>query len=641
MATRILGPTGSRRRRRALLVSLLLVTCTALLLVGGATATGGIIVLNSPSNFESGDGDMTLGASGNTDWNCFQGTDGFKTLQSGTPAGCAVTSGAVATAADPNGEVQWVNGQKFDTQCPLLNTGSNPPKDEFTNIAQFLEFAPTGSPFPGDLFFYGGAERNSNNGNASGDVEFNQLTATVPGCPASDGVSSAGARTLGDVLVAYDFANGGTQLNFHVLTWITCNSSTLACGTAGGNVGTCLTKTQSPPCWGANVIVPIAGTAFNGEGNQSPIAAADNAIGGDAMGVNQFAEFGVNLTLALTGKHASEGGQLPCFPQQVWESRSSASSFTSNPQDIEFQHTSTCGNITIIKNTLNGAGTRSGVNQNFSYTSTGGLSPSSFTLNDATGSDVKCPPVAPATTCNKQVYANQSVGAYTVTEGANPTNFTFVSLTCKNNGVTDPNAVSGKVATINLAPGDDWVCTYVNQQQLGAIKITKNSTKAGAAALPGGKFQICTNNGPYTVANPCAAPTGVTNPVTTGNDGTVCVGSLAFADYFVTETQAPTGYKIDDTTTHTVTVDNNASCSDATFVGESFSANDTPLSKIYLGWHSLAGIGVTTATIQCTGEASASTFTDGGAPPAITKTLGDGSSTLTPGSYQCTVIIDP
>jgi hypothetical protein len=50
---------------------------------------------------------------------------------------------------------------------------------------------------------------------------------------------------------------------------------------------------------------------------------------------------------------------------------------------------------------------------------------------------------------------------------------------------------------------------------------------------------------------------------------------------------------------------------------------------------------VTTATIQCTGEASASAFTDGGAPPAITKTLGDGSTSLTPGTYSCAVVIDP
>src|SRR5215475_11221838 len=38
MATRVLGPTGSRRRRRFLWVSLLLVACTAFLMVGSAQA---------------------------------------------------------------------------------------------------------------------------------------------------------------------------------------------------------------------------------------------------------------------------------------------------------------------------------------------------------------------------------------------------------------------------------------------------------------------------------------------------------------------------------------------------------------------------------------------------------------------------
>jgi hypothetical protein len=38
MATRVLGPTGSRRRRRFRFVSLLLVACTALFLAGSAQA---------------------------------------------------------------------------------------------------------------------------------------------------------------------------------------------------------------------------------------------------------------------------------------------------------------------------------------------------------------------------------------------------------------------------------------------------------------------------------------------------------------------------------------------------------------------------------------------------------------------------
>src|SRR5262249_14117021 len=162
---------------------------------------------------------------------------------------------------DPAGEVQWVGGQKFDTQCPALNTGNNPPKDEFTDISEFTEFSNSG-PTAGDLFFYGSAIRSSANGNTSGDVEVNQQ--------AGDGTTTAGCRTAGDRLIAYDFLNGGTSLNFHVLTWIDSGHPN-----GGGNTGTCLVKSDNMPCWGANVLTVDAST-FDGEANQAAIAAADN-----------------------------------------------------------------------------------------------------------------------------------------------------------------------------------------------------------------------------------------------------------------------------------------------------------------------------------------------------------------------------
>lgn len=119
------------------------------------------------------------------------------------------------------------------------------------------------------------------------------------------------------------------MLNFHALTWITPDNPT-----AGGNNGVCEIGNHSPPCWGANVITSGSGITVGGCGttgndvegcsNQSAIAAGDNGIDNTALVPQQFAEFGVNLTkaLGLTGCNA--------FPQEVWESRSSGSSFTSN-----------------------------------------------------------------------------------------------------------------------------------------------------------------------------------------------------------------------------------------------------------------------------------------------------------------------
>jgi len=54
---------------------------------------------------------------------------------------------------------------------------------------------------------------------------------------------------------------------------------------------------------------------------------------------------------------------------------------------------------------------------------------------------------------------------YHVTEGADPPGFTFESLSCTG-GTT---STSGKTATINLAPDDQVVCTYVNQQNTATL----------------------------------------------------------------------------------------------------------------------------------------------------------------------------
>ena len=521
-----------RRTRRGWYAGVTLVAAAffAVFFVAGAGAVSG-----SPSGFESADGDMVLTSlDGNhTDWNCFVGSDNF---QPGTPnPNCKRTTGAVHVAADAAGEVQWVPGQKFDTQCPALNNGNNPPKDEFTDLTEFDEVAGNG-----DLFFYGSAIRSSANGNTSGDVEFNQK--------AGDGVTTAGCRTPNDRLVAYDFLNGGTTLNFHVLTYIDAAHPNL-----GGNNGTCFVKTNSLPCWGANVIT-VSSSLFDGQANQAAITAANNGINGTALAAQQWSEFGVNLTQAL---NAGTNNPLPCFPQQVWESRSSGSSFTSNPQDIEFVHLNTCGSITIVKNT-----DPRHVNQNFSYTASGGsISPTSFKLNDQSaltisaistgtttstittttnngfaagdtvgvtisgsnstpkvdgqytatitgantftiplGGPVTTAGTAGSATTNTEVYPSIPAGTYTVNEGAEPSGFSFESLTCVDSG--NSTTTSGVTATISVAAGGSTVCTYVNHQNLATMATQQVSSPPVFPGNPVHDTATVTGN------NPSATPSG-------------------------------------------------------------------------------------------------------------------------------------
>jgi hypothetical protein len=612
MARKVIGPTGSRRRRWLFLCATLVALGVAAFFIAGA----GAVVSGSPSGFESEDGNMTLGTTDgtHTDWNCFAGvgnTGGFSTAVS-APSGCKATTGASQVTADANGEISWVPGQKFDTRCPALSVNNNPPKDEFTNVADFSDTAANL-----DEYFYGATIRPNTNGNTSGDVELNQSS--------GNGTTSAGCRTAGDRLIAYDFLNGGTSLDFHVLTWIDSTNST-----AGGNSGTCLVA-KAMPCWGAHVIHPDS-SEFDGEANQSPIAAADNGMNHTALNAQAFAEFGINLSLALGLR-----GQCIAFPQQVWESRSSGSSFTSNPQDIEISNTQiqNCGTITIIKRTdPRGLNKAFNFHQDISGTS-------DFTLNDNGNSTTD-------STGNTKTYTNVLTGTYHVSEDTVPAGFALESATCTSStgsstssGTDDATHVGSKV--LNLAGGGSITCVYVDQQQLGAIKITKTSSKAAATPLANAHFQICTNAGPYGTGNPCTPAKTGSGDLVTGATGTTCIDNLAFGDYYVTEKTAPSGYLIDDTSTTKITVDNNAGCSDATYVGEAKTYTDTPKTDLVVTATSEAS-GGTASRITCTGP-SPGTGNIGNSPTPSASTFADPATMtangLAPGTYSCTVVIDP
>jgi hypothetical protein len=621
MARKLVGTTGSRRRRWLFLCTTVAALGVAAFFIAGA----GAVVSGSPSGFESNDGNMTLQNTGgaNTDWNCFAGagnTGGFATSVS-APTGCKVTTGATQLNADtPNGEISWVNGQKFDTQCPALSINHNPPKDEFTNVASFSDTATNL-----DEYFYGATIRPNTNGNSSGDVELNQS--------GGNGTTSSGCRTAGDRLIAYDFLNGGTSLNFHVLTWIDSGHPN-----GGGNSGTCLVKTDVMPCWGANIITPDS-SEFDGEANQSPITAANNGMNGTALPTQAFAEFGINLSVALGLQ-----GQCVAFPQQVWESRSSGSSFTSNPQDIEITSTEiqNCGTITIIKHT-----NPRGLNQAFNFhQDVSGTA--DFTLNDTGNAG----PPPTDSTGNTKTFSNVLTGTYHVSEDALPAGFGFGSASCvsstgssTSNGTDDLTHIGSK--TLTLAGGGSITCTYTNNQQLGAIMISKISSKAAATALAGAHFRICTNGTDGGAFTTCTAAKTGSDDLNTGTATFVCVDNLAFGDYYVSEKSPPTGYAIDDATVHKVTVDTNATCSDTTYVGESITFKDTPKTDLTVHVASEAS-GGTASRISCVDSSSAAIGNspqpaDTGNPPVqnFTDPVTLTASGLAPGTYTCSVVIDP
>jgi hypothetical protein len=210
------------------------------------------------------------------------------------------------------------------------------------------------------------------------------------------------------------------------------------------------------------------------------------------------------------------------------------------------------------------------------------------------------------------------VGHYTVTESDPGPNFTLAGLSCTTiNGSVITTNTGTRTADIVLNATDVVECTYTNSLQLGAIRITKRSTKGGP--LAGATFAVG-------VKGSTGAPI---KTLTSGSDGTACIDGLLFGDYTVTETGAPGGYSIDNKNAVTVTVDHVASCTAGT-PNAPPDFTDTPLSKLVCAFESLPAGNPTSATIQCTGDGSSQAL-----PEGTTKVLDN----LAPGTYTCTVVI--
>jgi hypothetical protein len=469
----------------------------------------------SPSLFESNDGNMTVEGTNVADWNCFAGHSiGFQAA-AGINKGTGTCSSSLVYANAhvlPDAGVEWTPGQKQDTPCPTTQTGSSPGKDTFTDVASYNETASSGN-----VFLYGGTIRATANGNASENIELQQSKTACPN-------STINQRTSGDRLLAFDYLNGGTSVDLHILTWITSLTDT-----SGGNniapVSGCNVSKDNPPCWGAAVIHPNV-TTFEGKANATAISAgppSDNGINGAALVANQFAEFGVNLTTALG---LSPTACSP-FANIVWESRSSGSSFSSNPEDVlaEQQSLSNCGEIKIIKHT-----DPAGQSKDFSFTSNiPGSGNNSFTLNDG------------ATTTNTRDMTGVVHGSYTVTEGANPSGYTFESLTCTvvGSGTTVPasgtTTTSSEIATINLAPGDVITCTYINQQNTATFStlvsnagtVTPGASVHDTATVSGNQSVTPLGTVTFSLCGPLPSATGCSSGGASAGSGTLAATKVA------------------------------------------------------------------------------------------------------------------
>jgi Prealbumin-like fold domain len=533
------------------------------------------------STFAGGDGNLLTNPTtfGTTDW---QNVAGLNT-------GIDLPSGG--------GDNSFGQGTKEDDANVSVVTGSIPPsKSDLTRFYEASEFA------NGKNFLYLGWERTNNLGSANMDFEINQKT--------QPNLTTTGPKTLnrtaGDLLVTFDFTNGGGRPTLGLLTWVT-----------SGSTSQCFSS-NSLPCWGNHVTLNGA----NSEGAVNNLDAVTDPFqpGTNNVGALRFGEAAINLTDA----GVFPPGTCEAFGSAFIKSRSSAS-FPAEVKDFIAPvpvNISNCGRIIIKKHT-----DPRGVDQVFSYTSNlpaksdaggvtcpgnsgGGIqADGSFCLNDAgnsgggdsTGNTVDTGPILANT--------------YTVTEGADPAGFSFEGLSCDSGSFT----ISGKTATISLAPGDKVTCTYVNQAS-GAILVTKTAKNhnlgSGQHPLAGATFNV--DGGPSKV---------------TDANGQACFDGLTIGSHTVNETAAPSGYAI-DTASKSVSVTTAATCSSGTPASVSFT--DSPLTDISA--NAMSEItGVTNSTIVCK-DSGGNTVADSGAlsDPANASATG-----LKPGVYTCTITIDP
>ena len=101
--------------------------------------------------------------------------------------------------------------------------------------------------------------------------------------------------------------------------------------------------------------------------------------------------------------------------------------------------------IEIIKNTVPDSG------QDFAFTTTGGLTPATFSLDDD----------ADGTLPTTQTYTYLKAGTYTETEPAVDGSTTSPSCT----DLSGSTSTAGATATIGLAPGETVTCLYTNTAQ--------------------------------------------------------------------------------------------------------------------------------------------------------------------------------
>lgn len=415
------------------------------------------------------------------------------------PISCvAPISGCGIDLATGQNDNSFGQGTKEDTEVPAVVTGSIP--NNKSDLLRFYAYLKTESN--GKDYAYLAWERvQEPTGTTNMDFEFNKSTAV-----SANGVTPV--RTAGDVLIKYDLSQGGTNptLGFH--RWVATGSKSL-CDSA-----------NSTPCWGP--VQPLTGNfegSINDPANNPPSGTVVDPIAPNAprnLSARTFGEAAINLTDA----GIIPAGSCETFSGAYLKSRSS-DSFTAALKDFIAPvplNFSKCGSIKIHKVTVGGDGT-------FGYTTTGGLTPSTFSLSNGGTRDYG---------------TSVAAGNYSVTESTLPSGWTLTDLQCTSSGTGTSTSRSGATVNIVLGFQGSVDCTYTNTAK-GTINVHKRDDGTGSgASLAGAVFTLFNNAAPLETRGAEDTTTGVT--CTTDASGNCSFTDVLAGEYWVVETTTPAGY---------------------------------------------------------------------------------------------------
>jgi hypothetical protein len=366
-----------------------------------------------------------------------------------------------------------------------------------------------------------------------------------------------------------------TKSDKHAIDYLTTFNRTVATadpclGVSGCSLGTSTTSAipADPQVTGAGV-TPAAGNFTLFGGTITSVSAYSYADGAGFTG-DKSARIAITFTAGVVNPVLAWGGHIAT--RQDWGLSNSAVAIPGSPyhtrlisldgsggnQDRSLSAEAVIfpGSITIIKNTVpNGL-------QDFGYTTTGGLSPATFTLDDDSG-------VAggDATNSNTQAYSNILVTSntgnnYTVSETTVAGwDLSFGTPACT---VTSANGGSSQASdadtvSINLREGENVTCTFINTENenvtKGKIKVVKVTNPNPDPTDPDASFTFSPSY-------------GVSFNLTNGqmNTSDFLTPGTGFT---VTESTIPTGWELqsatcdngnDPTTSITVTAGQTVTC---------------------------------------------------------------------------------